>query len=97
MRTECIEKPVELQDATTLDLLRQRVDSDPQIQAIQQRLRLRRQREYPETDQTKGLAYRAGREEAKQAALATGIDFMGRYESMCRQLWAALDTVAAGE
>jgi hypothetical protein len=87
MRTECIEKPIELQDATALDLLRQRVDSDPQIQAIQERLR-KRQREYPETAQTQGLAYRAGREEAKRAALATGVDYMGRYESMCKQLWA---------
>jgi hypothetical protein len=95
MRTNHSVKPIELQDATRLQFV-QKVVETPEIQAIQERLRLRR-RNYPQTDETVGRAYRAGREEAKQAALATGVDFMGRYESMCKALWDTLDIAAEGE
>lgn len=85
---------VALQDATALDLMR-RVVADPEIQGRQIRLAARR-REYPESELTVARAFCAGREEAKQAALATGVDFMARYEAMCKRLWDTLD-LAAGE
>lgn len=86
MRIEYIEQPLELQDATVVEQMRGVLDNDEGYQQRKQRLEARR-REYAQTDETKGKAYAAGRREAEVASQATGIDFLARYEAMCRALW----------